>query len=109
MSIFEFEKEQLNKEEKISCLELDIKFKNRRIKELENELIETKSKLVYSKGLLKQLRSKSMNDPTLRECILYLHDEGIIGEVDFVYLINEIDELYEYKSKYLEEEEEDEN
>ena len=95
--------------EKVECLSADIEFKKRRIKELEDELIETKSKLSYSRGLLKQLRSKSMNDPTLRECILYLHDEGIIGEVDFVYLINEIDELYEYKSKYLEEEEEDEN
>ena len=33
MSIFEFDKDQLSKEEKISCLELDIKFKTRRIKE----------------------------------------------------------------------------
>lgn len=95
--------------EKVECLEADIQFKKKRIKELEDELIETKSKLAYSRGLLKQLRSKSMNDPTLRECVLYLHDEGIIGEVDFVCLINELDELYEYKSKYLEEEEEDEN
>ena len=99
----------LDDKEKLECLELDIKFKNRRIKELENELIETNSKLSYSKGLLKQLRSKSMNNPTLRECILYLHDEGIIGEVDFVNLINELDELYEIESKYYEEEEEDED
>lgn len=95
--------------EKLECLELDIKFKNRRIKELEAELIETNSKLSYSKSLLRQLRGKSMNNPTLRECILYLHDEGIIGEVDFVDLINELDELYEIESKYYEEEEEDED
>ena len=106
MGIFD---KALNDNEKLECLELDIKFKNRRIKELENELIETKSKLTYSKGLLKQLRSKSMSNPTLRECILYLHDEGIIGEVDFVDLINELDELYEIESKYYEEEEEDED
>lgn len=106
MGIFD---KSLNDSEKLECLELDIKFKNRRIKELENELIETKSKLSYSKGLLKQLRSKSMNNPTLRECILYLHDEGIIGEVDFVDLINELDELYEIEYKYYEEEEEDED
>ena len=99
----------LNDIEKLECLDLDIKFKNRRIKELENELIETKSKLSYSKSLLRQLRSKSMNNPTLRECILYLHDEGIIGEVDFVDLITELDELYEIESKYYEEEEEDED
>lgn len=104
---FDFEDEETNDSEKVECLKLDIKFKTRRIKELENELTEVKSKLAYSRGLLKQLRAKSMSDPTLRECVLYLHDEGIIGEVDFELLINEIDELYEYKSKYLEKEEED--
>ena len=95
----------LNNSEKIECLKVDIQFKTRRIKELENEIIEYKSKLEYSRGLLRQLRAKSMSDPTLRECILYLHDEGIIGEVDFVNLINELDELYEIESKYYKEEE----
>ena len=105
----DFYQKPLNDSEKIECLKVDIQFKTRRIKELENELIEYKSKLEYSRGLLRQLRSKSMNNPTLRECILYLHDEGIIGEVDFVDLIYELDELYEIESIYYEEEEEDED
>lgn len=94
--------------EKIECLEADIQFKKKRIKELENELIETKSKLAYSKGLIKQLRNNTLSDPSIRECISYLHDKEIIGEIDYYYLIDELEELYDYKLKYLEYEEEEE-
>ena len=97
--------------EKIECLEADIAFKKRRIKELEDELIETKSKLAYSRGLIAKLRGKSLTDPTLSECIEYLYKEELLGEVDYEYLMNELDDLYDYKLKYLnyEEEDDDEN
>lgn len=78
MGIFERE---LTEKEKIECLKLDIKFKDRRIKELESR------------------KPKSMFEPSIRECIVYLHDNGVIGELDFVDLINELDELYSYKER----------
>ena len=87
MGIFE---RPLTEKEKIEALNLDIKFKERRIKELENNR-----------------KVKSMFEPSIRECIVYLHDNGIIGEVDFVDLINELDELYEAKEKEDKYEEED--
>ena len=95
--------------ERIECLEADIQFKKKRITELEYELIEIKSKLAYSQGLVKQLRGKSLSDPTLSECIEYLYKEGILGEVDYQYLMNELDDLYDYKLKYLDYEEKEED
>ena len=82
---------------RIDTLVCDNKFKSRRIKELENEVVELKSKNSYMRQHLKEFRghSKSMFNPTIRECIIYLHDEGLIGEIDFSDLINELDELYE--------------
>ena len=62
-------------QEKIERLEADIQFKKKRIKELENELIEIKSKLAYSQELVRQLRGKSLTDPTLSECIEYLYKD----------------------------------
>lgn len=97
--------------EKIECLEADIAFKKRRIEELEEEMKTIKSKLIYSQGLVAQLRGKSLFDPTISECLEYLYKEGIIGEVDYEYLMRELDDLYDYKLKYLnyEEEDDDEN
>ena len=106
MGIFD---KPLNEKEKLQCLELDIKFKSKRIKELEEELEDIKSKLSYSKRLIKELRGYSLNDPTLRGCINYLHNNEFIGEVDYASLMCELESLYELANEYLEKEEEDED
>ena len=106
MGIFD---KSLKEKEKLECLELDIKFKNRRIKELEEELEDIKSKLRYSKRLIKELKGYSLNVPTLRGCINYLHNNEFIGEVDYASLMCELESLYELSNEYLNKEEEDEN